>query len=204
MYKYATQNMTDKMAKAVKTSVAISTKQSVEIAKWLKGRTPAAALKLLSNVVEQKQAVPFTRFNWNMGHKPGIGPGRFPKKAAAEFISLVKLAVANATDKGLDTDSLVIFNIVAQKGGKQYKPNRIRGQKAKRTHIELVVEEKIAKASKKAGAKSSQAKPKEIEATAQVADEVESDTQNTADEKPKKTAVKKKKAKDVDASEVAE
>jgi large subunit ribosomal protein L22 len=195
MYKYATQNMTEKMAKAVKTSMSISTKQAVEIAKWIKGRSPASALQLLEGVVQKKTAVPFTRFNWNMGHKPGgIGPGRYPVKAAQEFISLVKLVVANAADIGLDTDSLIIFNVVAHKGGKQYKPSRIRGQKAKRTHVEIVVEEKVSK----------DVKPKaKAKAVKQVETKQES-AEDSQEGQTKKPAVKKAKKAPVADAEVAE
>ena len=155
--------MTDKMAKAVRTSLAVSTKQSVEIGKFIKGRSPQQAIVLLEGVTEQTVAVPYTRFNWNTGHKKGIGPGRYPQKAATEFISLIKLAIANATDIGLNVENLRIYSMVAQKASKSYRHGRHRGQKAKHTHLELVLEqvEPKAKKVKKAAPKKSDVETEE-------------------------------------------
>jgi large subunit ribosomal protein L22 len=141
VYKYATQNTTEKMARAVRTSMAISTKQSVELAAYLKGRYTTDALAFLSKLQAKEVALPFKRFNWNMGHKPGIGPGRYPEKTAAEFESLLKQVIANAVNRSLDEKNLKIFNIVAHKGSKTYKYSRVRGLKAKVTHVEIVVVE---------------------------------------------------------------
>ena len=167
--------MTDKMAKAVRTSLAVSTKQSVEIGKFIKGRTPENAIAVLEGVLTKKTAVPYTRFNWDIGHKKGIGPGRYPQKASSEFISLVKLAVANATDIGLDVTKLRIFSVVAQKGAKKYRHGRHRGQKAKHTHLEIVLveAEPKAKPAKKAAPKKA-AKP--VEAKTEPKVEVKSTT----------------------------
>ena len=133
--------MTDKMAKAVRTSLAVSTKQSVEIAKFIKGRSPQEAIVLLEGVTEKTVAVPYTQFNWNVGHKKGMAAGRYPQKAANEFISLLKLAMANAVDIGLTVENLRVFSVVSQKAAKSYRHGRHRGQKAKHTHLELVLEQ---------------------------------------------------------------
>lgn len=133
--------MTDKMARAVGTSLPISTKQSVELAAYLKGRYTTDALAFLESVKEYKSAVPFKRFNWNMGHKPGIGPGRYPQKTAEAFTKLIKQVIANAVNKSLDEKNLKIFSFVAQKGSKTYKYSRVRGLKTKITHVEIVVVE---------------------------------------------------------------
>jgi len=192
-YKYATQNMTEKMAKAVRTSLAVSTKQSVEISKFIKGRTPANAIALLESVLTQKTAVPYTRFNWDIGHKKGIGPGRYPQKASTEFISLIKLAVANATDIGLNVNKLRIFNVVSQKGAKKYRHGRHRGQKAKHTHLEIVLveAEPVAKPAKKAVSKTESAKPVEAK--------VEPKIEPKAEARPKTESAPK-----VEAPKVAE
>ncbi len=204
MYKYATQNITEKMAKACMKSQAISTKQSVEIAKWLKGKRVAEAVTLLEGVIEKKVAVPFTRFNWDVGHKPGIGPGRYPQKAAKQFIALLKLAKANAIDQSLDGDNLVVFNIVAQKAAKQFKPSRVRGQKAKSTHIEAVVMEVEAKAPTKAKRVAKVATQEKPEGTAKPAQAATADAAEKPKAAPKKTASVSKEPKAKVAAEVSQ
>lgn len=152
-YKYATQNIGENTAKACMTSQSISTKVSVETAKWLKGRTTKKALALLEGIKAKTVAVPFTRFNWDVGHKTGIGPGRYPQKVAEGFTKLIKAVEANAENKGLDTDNLVIVSLLAQRGTKTYRYGRIRGRKAKVTHIEVVAEVQEPKAKKAKPAK---------------------------------------------------
>lgn len=49
-----------------------------------------------NEVINQKKAVPYKRFNKDVGHKKGIGPGRYPIKASGVILSLVKLAESNA------------------------------------------------------------------------------------------------------------
>ncbi|HLP79523.1 MAG TPA: 50S ribosomal protein L22 [Acidobacteriota bacterium] len=162
-YQYATQNMTDKMARASRTGLAISTKQSIEIANRIRGKQTTVAQKYLEEVISMDRPVKLTRFNWNAGHKPGIGPGRYPVTAAAEFLRLLKLTIANAAHKSLDTSRLRIFNVVAQRGPKSYKPSRTRGLKSKVTHLEIVLEEFHPKkaASKNASAKTAKSAAKQ-------------------------------------------
>ncbi|MFT7615466.1 MAG: large subunit ribosomal protein L22 [Candidatus Woesearchaeota archaeon] len=164
-YKYATQNMTSKMAKAVKVSARVSTKQAIEIAKFIKGRKVKDAIRLLGDVTAKKFAIPYTRFNADVGHKPGIAAGRYPQNASNVFIEILKVCVANAIDKSLDEDSLVIFNVVAQRGAKSFRYGRIQGRKVKNTHIEMVIVEAEAKkvAPKKAPAKVVKEQPKKTE-----------------------------------------
>ncbi len=141
-YRYATQNMTENMVKAVRLSMQISTKVSVEIGSRIKGKSPAEAIKMLESVVEMKRPMPYSRFNWNVGHKPGhTGPGRYPVAASTAFIALIKSVVANAVNQSLDEKKLIIVSVVAQKGAKTYKYSRVRGLKAKNTHVEIVVQQ---------------------------------------------------------------
>ncbi len=139
-YKYATQT-TEKMAKAVILSQAVSTKQSIEVASFIRGRSTKQALELLSQVAQTQRAVPYKRFTNGAGHKPGIGPGKFPLKTIGVFEKAVKLAIANATDKSMDVDSLKIASVVVNRGPNTPRYGRIRGRTAKVTHIEIVVEE---------------------------------------------------------------
>jgi len=123
-------------------ALSISTKQSVEIASFIRNRKISQAKSLLSEVINKKRAVPFKRYNRDTGHKPGkIASGRYPEKASKEFIKLLSALEANAEYKGLDSKNLVISEVIANKGTQQLHPGRHRGRVMKRTHIKIVAKE---------------------------------------------------------------
>lgn len=133
------------MARAVGRDISISKKQSVEICKWICRRQLHEAKKILEETIALKKAIPFTRFNWNVGHRPGMGPGRYPQKAAKEILMVLKSAEANAQVKGLNTGNLHIVHINAQKAPTPMHYGRQRGTHMKRTHIEIVLQERTPK-----------------------------------------------------------
>lgn len=74
------------------------------------------AQRYLKNVTEQKECVPFRRYNGGVGRcaqakQWGTSVGRWPKKSADFLLQLLKNAEANADYKGLDIDRLVIDHI---------------------------------------------------------------------------------------------
>ncbi len=129
--------------------VDISTKQSVEISRALRYKKTAFARAFLEEVMVLKKAVPFRKFDQDLGHKSGMSGGRFPQKAAAKFLILIKEVEANAQAKGLDTSALKIIKLVANKAaiphtGSRWHPG------TRRTSIEIMVREaKPRKESKK-------------------------------------------------------
>jgi large subunit ribosomal protein L22 len=131
---------TENCAKAVGISLPISRKQSVNICNTLRGMNVQKAKKLLEEVINKKKAISFTRYNMNTGHKAGMGPGSYPVTACRNILGILKNAEANAQFKGLSTGNLVIKTASAQKGPTTMHFGRQR-TKAKRTHIELVLEE---------------------------------------------------------------
>lgn len=133
------------MARAIGAALPISFKQSVEISRFIKNRSVSDAKKLLQKVIEKKIAVPFKRYDWDLGHKKGIGPARYPEKASKEFIKLIENTEANAQFKGLNTSNLIIAHISSHKAGKAWHYGRKTRRKMKRTNVEIVVEEKINK-----------------------------------------------------------
>ncbi len=141
MMKYATKFNDETMARAQGIALPVSFKQSVEVCRFIKNRNYKDAIRLLEGVSEMKTPVPYRTFNrGGTGHRKGIGPGRYPIKASGYVIKLLKSAYANASQKGLDTASLMVKAAVAKKGPKTFHYGRKRGTKAKRTHIEVVVE----------------------------------------------------------------
>jgi len=130
------------MARAVGMALPISFKQSVEICSYIKNRKISNAKSMLQDVIEKKSAVPFKRYNFDLGHKKGMGPGRYPEKASREFIRLIENVEANAQFKGLNTSNLIIAHISAHKAGKSSHFGRKSRRVMKRTNVEIVVEEK--------------------------------------------------------------
>jgi len=122
-------------------SLPISTKQSIEICNFLRGRTTEESKKLLEGVIAKKIAVPFKRFNKDMGHKRGkIASGRFPNKASEHILKLIKSVEANAKNIGL-IGPFVIESIIPNQAARSWHYGRQRRRKNKRTHIEIVEKE---------------------------------------------------------------
>jgi len=131
----------DNTAKALGRNLPISTKQSIEIGSFIKGKTIVKAKTMLKDVIAKKVAVPFTRFNKDMGHKKGnIAAGRYPINASTEILNILNSAESNAANKGLGSD-LFIKMFVANKGTGQWHYGRQRRRRMKRTHVEIIVEE---------------------------------------------------------------
>ncbi len=119
-------------------NLPISTKQSVEIAGYLRGRELSKAKSFLQDVIDKKRAVPFKRYNRDMGHKPGkIASGRYPEKASKHFLMLLNSLEGNAENKGLNVEMLKLSEVIANKGPDQWHYGRLRRRKMKRTHLEI-------------------------------------------------------------------
>ena len=132
----------ENMARALGLALSISFKQSVEICSFIRHKKISDAKEVLNKVIRHEKAIPFKRFNHNVGHKTKIGVGRFPEKASKEILNLLNTVEANAQFKGLNTANLIIEHINANKASKVMRVGRKRGRQAKRTHIEIVVKEK--------------------------------------------------------------
>jgi large subunit ribosomal protein L22 len=135
----------ENMARAVGRSLPISFKQSIEICSFIRNRKVNRAKTILSEAIKTERPIPFKRFDGDVGHKKNIAAGRFPKRASEEILSLINSAEANAQFKGLNTSNLVITCISANKAPTTTRYGRKRSRNAKRTHIEIVVQEKIDK-----------------------------------------------------------
>ena len=138
----------NKMARAKRMGAEISTKHSIEIASAIRGKPLDRAIDMMKKVSEKKAPVKFTRFNSeSASHKPGIGPGKYPVKAALIYMKLLEGVKNNASAKSLDEEKLKIIHVKADKGPSPYHYGRHRGRTMKRTHIEVIVaeDEKIAK-----------------------------------------------------------
>ncbi len=137
----------------------ISTKKSIAICSYIRGKNPQRVLILLDKVTKKKIAIPMKgeiphRHNMPKG-KPS---GRYPIKTCFYFIKLIKNLIANATIKNLDIESLIITKAIANKAATPYRGTRMafNRKKFKRTHILLEtigIEKEIKKEKKKAETK---------------------------------------------------
>ena len=153
----------ENMARAIGRSLPISFKFGVEICNFIRNKSVNDAKKALSDAIEHDHAIPFRRFNTNLGHKRKIGPGRYPEKAAMAILDLINSAEANAQFKGLNTSKLIITHIITNKGPKVMHAGRKRSRKAKRINVEIVVQEKILDKKSGASAANKDAKSQEKE-----------------------------------------
>ena len=149
-------------AHAFARNVPISWKHGIEISNALRFRSVEYAKKFLEEVAALKRAVAFTRSDLDVGHKPGMSAGRYPQKAAKEFLRLIKSVEANAQVKGLNTASLKIIKLITNTAPKAPSAGRKR-HTAKRAHIEIEVCEGTAK--KTAGKKMDKSPQKVIATT---------------------------------------
>lgn len=150
-FSYAFQNF-DK-ARHVRASVrekSISHKHAREIALAIKGMTIEKAREFLENVISKQIAVPYRRYHNEVAHRSnirdGFSAGRYPQKAAKEFLRLLDNLESNAEYKGMDLDRLRIISAVTHKGTKlkRFQP-RAMGRSSPKydtlVHIELVAQE---------------------------------------------------------------
>lgn len=129
------------MARARLNNIEASFKISINISDMLRYKSTTRAKTILNEVIALKTAVPYKKFNMDVAHKKGIGPGRFPVKPAKQFLALIKLAEANAANKGLSSD-LKIVHLAANKGTTQWHHGRQSRRQMKACHIEIAVCEK--------------------------------------------------------------
>ncbi len=121
----------------------LSTKTSVAICKFIRGKSIPKAIANLEQVIAKKKAVPM---KGEIPHRKGkIMSGRFPKNAAEYFIKLLKNLQANANANGLDEPVVAeaMANIASQPYGRFGRVRR------KRTHVLLKAKDKKMKGGNK-------------------------------------------------------
>eukprot|EP01118_Nematostelium_gracile_P004266 TRINITY_DN14_c0_g1_i1.p1 TRINITY_DN14_c0_g1~~TRINITY_DN14_c0_g1_i1.p1 ORF type:complete len:189 (+),score=58.98 TRINITY_DN14_c0_g1_i1:66-632(+) len=169
--KYSTEpENPSKACKASGSDLRVHFKNTRETAAAIKGFTLRKAQKYLEDVIAQKQAVPFRRFNGGVGRCAqakafNATQGRWPKKSAEFLLNLLKNAESNAENKGLDLESLVVTHIqvnAAPKGRRRtYRAHgRINPYMSNPAHIELILSEKEAPVKKPATEQTEKAKKK--------------------------------------------
>lgn len=112
-------------------SLHVSTKHSVAICNFIRGKNVEKAIAELEDAEKMKFAIPM---RGEIPHKKGIMSGRYPVKAIAEFIKLLKSLKANAIANELELEKVRIF-CVANVASRPYR--RFGRKRFKRTHVEI-------------------------------------------------------------------
>ncbi|TQS85034.1 MAG: 50S ribosomal protein L22 [Candidatus Methanoprimaticola hominis] len=113
---YTTTADPDTTAKALGREMPVSPKFAREVAGMIRGMKVDTARQALEDVIDKKRAVPLKRYNKRVSHKPGVGPGRYPVKAAKAILGVLDSAASNAEYKGLDVSNMAIATISVARG----------------------------------------------------------------------------------------
>ena len=157
-YAFDDTKLTEKTARSKGSYLRVHFKNTRETAAALSGMPLQKAFSYLDDVVDHKQCVPFRRFNGGVGRTPQANAfkwtqGRWPVKSVKFLRDLLKNAEANADAKGLDTESVIIRNIVVQQAPKTYRRTyrahgRINPYRGHPCHIEIHLSEPAAQVPK--------------------------------------------------------
>ncbi len=113
---YSIEPDPEKTSKAIGKELHISRKHAREISSAIKGMKVGDAREFLEKVMELKRAVPFKRYRRNIPHRKGMCTGRYPQKAAKEFLRVLENVENNATYKGLDPENMRLTHIGTKTG----------------------------------------------------------------------------------------
>ncbi len=113
---YTTTADPDTTAKALGREMPVSPKFAREVAGMIRGMKVDTARQALEDVIDKKRAVSLKRYNKRVSHKPGVGPGRYPVKAAKAILGVLDSAASNAEYKGLDVSNMAIATISVARG----------------------------------------------------------------------------------------
>lgn len=126
-------------------NIPVSTKASAAICRFIKGKKISEAVEYLEQVVKLKKAIPM---KGEIPHRKGrMMSGRFPQKAAKNFIIALRSLAGNSAEMDEPIIKLAIANMASRPYG------RFGRTKKKRTHIKIVVKEKKLNKEKKNGRK---------------------------------------------------
>lgn len=144
---YQMKKPEEKAARAFGNEMRTSWKNAINITRQIQGMKVRKAEQYLEDVIALKRAVKFTTRLLKVAHKPGIGPGRYPKKSAQKTLVVLRNAINNAEYQGLDPDEMVIIHASAYKGRtlKGFMPRahgRATAKNEDTANIEIIIQQK--------------------------------------------------------------
>lgn len=136
----------EKTAKALGKEMRVSPKHCEEVCNRIRGMKVEEAKELLKDVIALRIPIKYNRYKMYLSHKRGVGPGRFPVKAAKAILNVIESAQHNAEYKGLDSENMRIHTIAIHRG--RIYQNRMPRAYGRSTdwndltsHIEIILEE---------------------------------------------------------------
>ena len=144
----------DKAAKASGSHIRVHFKHCREIANAIKGKSVVAAKTYLENVLQYKDAIPFTKYTGGIGRhsaaKKYKTPGdkvAWPQKATKTFLDLLTNIASNSVAKGLEPSKVTLTHANCNQAPKMrrrtYRAHgRINAYMSCPAHIQLIGEEK--------------------------------------------------------------
>jgi large subunit ribosomal protein L22 len=123
-------------AKVSGLDLQMSTKVAVDICSMIRRRHIDSAIKMIEEVITLKRPVKMNKREVPHRHGKNMMAGRYPIKAAGDFLRLLKQLKANALHNELEVEKFVIW-CKADKASQHYKRG---GRKAKRSHVFLKLE----------------------------------------------------------------
>ncbi|KAH7816850.1 putative 60S ribosomal protein L17-2 [Monocercomonoides exilis] len=146
------RNVKEKVAKAKGNDVTIHFKQAREIAGVLRHMKLKRAKQFLCHVIQHKEAVPFRRYKYGIGHNPQgkawkWSQSGFPVKASRVFLELIRNCESNAKKNNLNVRNCAIAHIKVNKARihsrRMYRAHgRINRFNKTPCHIEMIMTEK--------------------------------------------------------------
>jgi len=116
-------------------NLPVSTKVGIAICKYISQKKVDKVIEELEQVVRLKRAIPM---KGEYSHRKGkMMSGKYPTRAAKEFIILLKSLKSNAIQH--DIEDPTITKTIANKGSTTYASGR---RTKKRTHIKIVCKQK--------------------------------------------------------------
>lgn len=117
-------------------SLPISTKTSMSICRFIKGKPIEKAMADLDEVLKFKKAVPM---KGEIPHRKGkIMSGRYPINAVKHFKLMLKHLLANSNVNGLEEP--IIVEAIPNKASRPF--GRMGAVKRKRTHLKIIAKDK--------------------------------------------------------------
>ncbi len=145
---YSVETDPDTTAKGMLRDRNVSPKHSKAVARAIKHETVGDAEAYLQSVIDEETSVPTRQHNSGVGHRSDIDgwdAGRFPQKAAKEFLKLLENVRNNADRQGFDADEMEIAHVAAHKvGQRQSQQPRAMGRASPHNTPEVDVEMVIA------------------------------------------------------------
>ena len=144
---YSCESDPNTSSRAMGYELHISPKHSREICSKIKKMKTPEAKRFLEDVMALRRAVPFKRFNGNVGHRRGrMAAGRYPVRAATEILKVLTNAEQGAEDKGLEPERMRLAHTSTKQGRtiRGTMPRAMGRATAKNTEtvtVEIILEE---------------------------------------------------------------